>query len=395
MPEIEFEDLITHYVDAESFDLGELLVLKVNAAKYVPWLNRGGLWGAGDNSFGILGNNNTINRSSPVQTVSGGLKWHQVSLKYSHAAAIKTDKSLWLWGENSQGQLGTNNTVNRSSPVQTVLAGNDWFKVDTNMYFTGAIKLDGSLWMWGYNAFGQLGTGNTVNKSSPVQVINGGEWDHISLGQYHSIGIKTGGSLWAWGNNGYGQMGLGYSDLLNPVTSPVHCMNGVITASAGSTFTVIIGEDSRLYGMGDNSSYCLTDYTGESILDDIELINPESGWSQVSSGFTHVLAIKDDRTLWGWGAGYNGELGDGYTVVRSAPIQISAEGDNWAGVSAGNNCSAGIKLDGSLWLWGDNTYGQLMNNDGIHRSSLIQIITRGNYWYQVSCGGAIMAIAIP
>jgi alpha-tubulin suppressor-like RCC1 family protein len=129
----------------------------------------------------------------------------------SHTAAIKTDGSLWVWGRNAENQLGLglSDTTNRFAPVQVGTA-TDWKALSAGLYRTAAIKTDGSLWVWGQNSFGGFGLGNTTHQPSPVQVGTATDWASIiATGDGHSIAIKTDGSVWSCGNNGNGQLGLG------------------------------------------------------------------------------------------------------------------------------------------------------------------------------------------
>ena len=91
--------------------------------------SEGGLWLSGSGSNGRLGTNDLVHRSSPVQTIAGGTNWKQVSAGINHTAAIKTDATLWTWGNNLNGVLGTDDTAARSSPVQTVAGGTNWKQV--------------------------------------------------------------------------------------------------------------------------------------------------------------------------------------------------------------------------------------------------------------------------
>jgi alpha-tubulin suppressor-like RCC1 family protein len=167
-----------------------------------------------------LGDNSQTDRSSPVQTVAGGTDWKQVSCGSHHSAGIKDDGSLWLWGSNAQGQLGDNTTTRRSSPVQTV-AGGTWKLVSCGNYHTAAIKNDGTLWTWGNNVQGQLGTGSGSTVSSPVQTVAAGtDWKQVFCGpQNNTAAIKIDGTLWTWGSNSAGQ--LGDNSLSSSRSSPV------------------------------------------------------------------------------------------------------------------------------------------------------------------------------
>jgi alpha-tubulin suppressor-like RCC1 family protein len=188
-----------------------------------------------------------------VQTITGGTNWKLISSGTgAHAAAIKTDGTLWTWGSDNYGQLGDNSVTNKSSPVQTITGGTNWQQVSIGGYHTMAIKTDGTLWTWGgFNLWGQLGVNDTVNRSSPIQTVTGGtNWKSISAGQYHSIAIKTDGTMWGFGSNGYGALGDGSGVHRS---SPVQAF-GVNTTwkqvSAARDYTVAIRSDNTLWTCG-------------------------------------------------------------------------------------------------------------------------------------------------
>jgi alpha-tubulin suppressor-like RCC1 family protein len=167
----------------------------------------GGLYAWGGNSFGQLGQNNIVDRSSPIQ-VGALTNWAQVSAGNFFTVAVTTGNELYAWGRNINGQLGQNNIVDRSSPVQ-VGALTNWAQVDTGSDFTASVKVDGTLWAWGNNTNGQLGDGTVVFKSSPVQIGALTNWTHVSAGGNGTSGALTSaGELYAWGRNNDGQLGL-------------------------------------------------------------------------------------------------------------------------------------------------------------------------------------------
>ena len=295
-----------------------------------------GLWLWGDNTYGQLGTNNIVHRSSPVQTIAGGTNWKQVSCGRDIAAAIKTDGTLWTWGSGSFGELGNNTATSRSSPVQTIAGGTNWKQVSIAGSTAAAIKTDGTLWLWGVNAIGNLGTNDTVvSKSSPVQTIAGGNnWKQVSAG-IATAAIKTDGTLWTWGENYYGM--LGQNDIADR-SSPVQ-------------------------------------------------VGANTNWKQVSIS-SHSAAIKTDGTLWTWGINIFGQLGLSDTTARSSPTQVGT-GTNWKQVSVSGGSTthtAAIKTDGTLWLWGYNTRGELGNNNTTNIVSPVQTVSGGTNWKQVSAG---------
>ena len=186
----------------------------------------GTLWTWGYNTVGRLGTNDTTNRFTPVTTFAGGTDWKQVSAGDQHTAAIKTDGTLWTWGSGTNGRHGTNDTISRSTPVTTFVGGTNWKQVSCGQGHTAAIKTDGTLWTWGSNSFsiflfGQLGTNDTITRSTPVTTFVGGtNWKQVSCGRNHTAAIKTDGTLWTWGSENYGQ--LGTNDIIarsTPVTT--------------------------------------------------------------------------------------------------------------------------------------------------------------------------------
>ena len=178
------------------------------------------LWTWGNNQYGGRGTNETgTNRITPVTTLAGGSNWKQVEQGGtgssgvgngfdSPSACIKNDGTLWTWGSNWGGVLGTNNTTNRNTPVTTFIGGTNWKQVSIGWQSMSAIKTDGTLWIWGYGTSGQLGNNTVTNKSTPVTTFIGGtNWKQVSCGYYHTAAIKTDGTLWTWGLNTAGQLG--------------------------------------------------------------------------------------------------------------------------------------------------------------------------------------------
>jgi hypothetical protein len=182
---------------------------------------QGNLFTWGRNNSGALGDNTTTQRNIPVTTFAGGANWKQVAGGGIHTAAIKTDGTLWTWGNNAYGQLGNNTTTNRSTPVTTFAGGNNWKQVAGGNNHTAAIKTDGTLWTWGNNFNAQLGDNTTTNRSTPVTTFAGGNnWKQVAGGGYHTAAIKTDGTLWTWGSNNSVQLGDNTTiDRSTPVTT--------------------------------------------------------------------------------------------------------------------------------------------------------------------------------
>ena len=182
---------------------------QVNAALAAgTWTGIPYLYSWGRNAIGQLGLGNITYYSSPKQ-VGTLTTWSDITAGGQSTAVIKTDGTLWAWGYNGFGQLGLGNTVDKSSPSQ-VGALTTWYSISSGSQFMAAIKTDGTLWSWGRNAtYGSLGLGDTVNRSSPVQVGALTTWYKVAAGYRFTIAVKTDGTLWSWGLNSQGQLGYG------------------------------------------------------------------------------------------------------------------------------------------------------------------------------------------
>jgi alpha-tubulin suppressor-like RCC1 family protein len=341
------------------------------------------LWGAG--YHGQLGTNASTNQSSPVQTISGGTNWRSVSVNSVHSAAIKTDGTLWSWGGGNGGKLGTNASTSQSSPVQTISGGTNWRSVSVGFFHSAAIKTDGTLWLWSYGTSGQLGTNASTNQSSPVQTISGGtNWRSVSVGSVHSAAIKTDGTLWSWGGGNGGKLGTNAS---TSQSSPVQTISGGTnwrSVSVGSVHSAAIKTDGSLWLWGQGNFGGLGNSLTTNQSSPVQTISGGTNWRSVSVRSFHSAAIKTDGTLWLWGAGYLGHLGTNATTNQSSPVQTISGGTNWRSVSAGFDNSAAIKTDGSLWLWGNGADGRLGNNSTNSQSSPVQTISSGTNWRTVT-----------
>ena len=321
----------------------------------------GSLWTWGENSAGQLGVGDTAPRNLPVR-VESELGWAVVSAGIFHTAAIREDGSLWAWGRNDNGQLGDGTTAARHAPVR-IGDGYDWVYVSAGGFHTAAIESGGKLWTWGRNANGQLGDGTTIDRLSPRQIGADASWSSVSAGRFHTAAIETGGGLWAWGRNNEGQLGNGISGNLNNIASPVQTNEGPWSSvSAGGLHTVALREDGTLWAWGHNMDGQLGDGTTTASPIPVQ-VGEAASWVSVSAGNRHTVAVREDGTFWAWGNNGFGRLGNGTSANSSAPIQVG-EGVGLQTASAGSFHTTAIGEDGALWSWGNNRAGILGIGDG-------------------------------
>ena len=313
----------------------------------------GSLWTWGIGNQGHLGTNDTTNRGTPVTTFAGGNDWKQVSCGKASTAAIKNDGSLWVWGRGVEGQLGTNNIITRSTPVTTFAGGNNWkqvFMADSGGgdAHTVAIKTDGSLWTWGDNDAGQLGISNTVRRSTPVTTFVGGnDWKSVSGGRGHTGAVKTNGTLWVWGGNNGGRLGINQGDFETrntPVTTFAGGTNWKQIVCGGGGSMIAIKTDGSLWTWGYNDQgQGGINVSSSFIRTPVTTFAGGTNWKSVGGGYKYNTAIKTDGSLWTWGHNNSGQLGDTTTTNRLTPVTTFAGGNDWKSVAGGNAHMAAIK----------------------------------------------------
>jgi alpha-tubulin suppressor-like RCC1 family protein len=372
-------DEVLYHTVSERFVWNLSSIVTPPEFQFIP----GTMWSWGHNGAGQLGDGTVSSKSSPIQV---GLlnDWKQISNSY-HSASIKSDGTLWAWGDNTIGQLGQGNTTDTSSPVQ-VGSLTDWKQVSCGSNMTAATKTDGTLWVWGSNFVGELGDGTTTSQSSPIQIGLLSNWDHVACDAYglFTSAIKTDGTLWAWGDNGYGQLGQG-NNLSTSSPVQVGSLTDWKQVSCGYSRVAAIKTDGTLWGCGYNDRGAMGDNSpfGSGISSPIQ-IGLLTNWSVVECGNDHNVAIKTDGTLWTWGYNFFGQLGDNTIVNKSSPIQVGVASD-WVTASAGQYNISAIKLDGTLWTWGNNNSGQLGDGTTTPTSSPVQIGMLTD-WKSVACG---------
>ena len=292
------------------------------------------LWAWGHNGKGQLGQNNTTQYSSPIQ-IPG--TWTNVVWGGSFALAFRGDGTMWAWGENESGTLAGNlaHDAHRSSPVQ--IPGTTWDssvgKSSPIKQGFGVLKTDGTLWMWGNNYWGQLGQSqgnNTGNVSSPVQVP-GTTWrSFVGGGVVGAMATRTDGTLWSWGRNYYGALGHNNESYYS---SPTQIPGTTWTDKVmfGYTETAAIKTDGTLWAWGNNNYGQLGQNDTNKRSSPVQI--PGTTWAVAGLSRYSIFAVKTDGTLWSWGYGRYGalgipSLGGAPTVFRSSPVQIP--GTNWS-----------------------------------------------------------------
>lgn len=309
-----------------------------------------------------------------------------VNTGYAHVTAKKSDGTFWVWGSGGIGQLGNTTNFDENSPI--MISGlTNLHSLTSGGFSTFAIKTNGTLWATGYNLYGGLGIGSTVqNISNFVQVGTATNWKQIAPTEFFTVALKTDNTIWGWGQNDGYQMGNGIccSNQLTPIQISTNTdWKMVGTSNARSAFA--LKDNGTIWCWGSNIAGLL----GDNLLSERPIPtqhNADTEWNTISVGAYHILALKTNGSLWAWGGGDSGETGDGLPVNynRYIPRQIGIA-NNWKTMAAGERFSMGIKTDGTLWAWGKNDVGQLGDGTTTNQPLPVQIGTATN-WDSVASG---------
>lgn len=320
------------------------------------------LWAWGRSQSGQLGLGDLITKNIPTKI---GLEqnWSKISAGNAHSLAIKTDGTLWAWGRNTLGQLGNNNpSVNLSVPIQIGTA-TDWQFISAGDEYSMAIKTDGSLWGWGDNVYGQLGNntnGGGVFSAVPERIGIENNWRFVSAATSHTLAIKTNNTLWAFGRNNGGKLGDGTTDD-RIIPTQIGSLTTWDTVDAATSHSVGLTTNGKLWTWGDNTNGQLGDGnigTGFGQLNPIN-IEPANTFLKIARGVQHTIVKRSTGTLSSWGGNVLGQMGDGTFIGKAFPTAVSSTITTWDYINSKFSHSAGLKSDGTLYMWGSNLYGQL------------------------------------
>jgi hypothetical protein len=265
------------------------------------------VWAWGDNFNGQLGDGTMTKHAEPIR-VPGISDIVALDAGAMHSLALRSDGTVLTWGLNLDFQLGDNTRNIRTVPAQVpglagvaAVAGGDKHSI--------ALKKDGSVWAWGANDQGQLGDGTTVGRFTPMQVPNISNVVAIAAGGLHNLAMTQDGSVWSWGANWSGQLGDG-STVSRAQPQRVGTLRDIRAVAAGSGHSVAIDRSGLAWAWGLDSGLVP------------DLIQDANNAVSVGAGAAHTLIVSSDGTVRSWGRNQFGQLGDGTLAQRRTPAMV-------------------------------------------------------------------------
>ena len=293
-----------------------------------------------------------------------------------HSLILKNDGTLWGCGLNDYGQLGLGNTTNRTTFTQIITNTDNIKEVYCGYKHTLILKNDGTLWGTGCNKYGELGLENGTNRTTFTQITaNADNIKEICCGDCCTFILKNDGTLWGCGYNKYGQLGLGDNTDRNTFTQITINTNNIKSVYCGGDHTLILKNDGTLWSTGSNGDGQLGLGDGANRTTFTEITTNVDDIKSVYCGYGHTLILKNDDTLWSTGYNYSGQLGLGDGANRTTFTEITTNADDIKSVYCGSDHTFILKNDGTLWSTGYNNDGRLGLGDSTNRSTFTQVTT--------------------
>jgi alpha-tubulin suppressor-like RCC1 family protein len=286
----------------------------------------------------------------------------RISAGQLHTCIVHKPGTVSCWGQNQDGQLG-NGQSNTTSPVPVDVTGvTDAIGISCGASFSCALRRSGGVACWGNGLGGQLGTDNP--QLQPVQAPVSGLTDavFISAGESHTCAVKSAGTVVCWGDNTNGQLGTGDKVSHNRPT-PVQTLTNIAFVAAGSRSTCALDKAGAVFCWGANEIGQLGSGAANASPNPSPTVVSGVDAIKLWAGKDHACAVKKGGAVVCWGAGFQGQIGDGQPRAMAStptPTPSTVSGITAAiGVGTGGNHSCAPTSTDLILCWGDNTHGEI------------------------------------
>ena len=311
------------------------------------------------------------------------IEFEQISNGGLYTCALNSAGQAYCWGENWNGSLGDNSTTNRTTPVAVdttgVLAGKTLTQISSGNGHTCALDSAGQVYCWGYNTFGQIGDGTTIDRYVPLAVdFTGtslsGVVTQIITGYNHTCVIDSIGQAYCWGYNDAGQLGTdsyGYDFVPMPVDNTGVLAGKTITQmSASGSHTCALDSAGQVYCWGNNWYGQLGHGPGYGshvpMAVDMTGVLAGKTITQISANSSNTCALDSLGRVYCWGDNSYGQLGDNSTTGSDVPVAVditgALAGKTIVQIASGGDYTCALDSAGQVYCWGSNDFGQLGNN---------------------------------
>jgi alpha-tubulin suppressor-like RCC1 family protein len=333
---------------------------------------QGWVWAWGDNLEGQLGNGTDNNVSNSPVVVHGLSGARELAASANSAFALRRDGTVWAWGDDGQGELGDGKEEYTSERPVRVGDLRGIAEIGAGEFSAYALTADGKVWAWGDNSLGQVGQSLSVPGTDvPVRVNGLSGAVQLAAGASTAYVLTTDGKVWAWGDNSFGELARPEPFAGSEFPVEVNGLGGgAVAVAAGADAGFALLRDGTVRSWGDGSfgelgtgscpSAHPTNCPGSYRPTTVRHLNHVKA---LAAGTYAGYALETNGTVWAWGYGGYGQLGDGSRASSDVPMRVSGLA-HVVMIAAGSNAAYALETNGTVWAWGYGGYGQLGNGSG-------------------------------
>ena len=346
----------------------------------------GTVYGTGNNSYGQLGIGNTTQQTTltamtsvigkNVKAISCGGLYSGGTVSTSHTIVLMTDGTVYGTGNNTNGQIGNGTNTQRTTlTAMTSVSGKTPVAISCGTSHTIVLMTDGSVYGTGFNGSGQLGNGNTTQRTTLTAMtpVSGKTVKSISCGTYYTIVLMTDGTVYGTGSNGNGQLGIGNTTQRTTLTAMTPVSGKTVKAiSCGGYYTIVLMSDGSVYGTGSNGNGQLGDGTNtqQTTLTAMTSVSGKTV-NAISCGGSHTILLMTDGSVYGTGFNGSGQLGNGNNTNKNTLTAMTpVSGKTVNAISCGDSHTIVLMSDGTVYGTGLNSNGQLGNGNNTNKNTL-------------------------